>query len=79
MRKMRRSVARSLFTIVSMSGYCTLTATRCPLDSRARWTWPIDADAIGRRSNDWNRSSGDLPPNSSRMRRSMSSYGRGGT
>ena len=29
----------------AISGYWTLTATRCPPGSTARWTWPIEAAA----------------------------------
>ena len=32
----------------AIPGYCTLTATSVPFDlSVARWTWPIEAAAIG--------------------------------
>ena len=35
-------------------GYCTLTATSRPSRHTARCTWPIEAAATGRSSNDWN-------------------------
>jgi hypothetical protein len=71
MRKIRLSVRRSSRTISSMSGYWTLTATASPEARVARWTWPIDADAIGTRSKVANTASGS-PPSSSRMRAAMS-------
>ena len=76
---MRFSARRSVRTISSMSGYCTLTATSSPDGRRARCTWPIDADATGTGENSANTSVGARPPNSSRSRASMSWYGRGGT
>ena len=43
----RRMFCMSAWMASAMPGYCTLTATIRPSSSRARWTWPIDAAAIG--------------------------------
>ena len=39
-------------TALATPGYCTFTATSRPSSSRARYTWPIDAAAIGSESKD---------------------------
>lgn len=47
---MRRSerFERSLSMEDATPGYCTLTATRWPVDLRvALWTWPMEAAAMG--------------------------------
>ena len=56
----------------STPGYCTFTATARPSWVTARCTWPIDAEAIGSRSNDANTVSGS-PPNSARTTPATSS------
>ena len=44
-----------------MRGRWTLTATRSPLRSVARWTCPIDAEANEAASNEANTTSGSAP------------------
>ena len=56
----------------STPGYCTFTATARPSWVMARWTWPIDAAAIGTGSHSANSSSGP-PPSSSRITPAASS------
>ena len=41
----------STATFFSMSACSTLTTTASPESSRARWTWPIEAEAIDCGSN----------------------------
>ena len=60
----RRSIPRfctSARTALTMPGYWTLTATRRPSCSRARYTWPIDAAANASVSNSANTSSSGCP------------------
>ncbi len=45
-------------------GYCTFTATARPSLVMARWTWPIDAAAIGFGSQVSNTCSGGAPSSS---------------
>ena len=59
-------MARSASMASATPGYCTLTATassRCVVGSTAtaRWTWPIDAAAIGSGSHSRNSSLGRAP------------------
>src|SRR6478735_6483032 len=46
-RARRASWRRSLRRASPAPGYCTLTATSRPSDQRPRWTWPIEAAAVG--------------------------------
>ena len=54
-RATRDTWLRSLISAGPAPGYCTLTATSRPSFQTARCTWPIDAAAAGKSSNDWNR------------------------
>jgi hypothetical protein len=51
------------------SGRCTFTTTSSPVGSVARWTWPIEAAAIGISSKVRNACSIVSPSSSSIMRR----------
>ena len=50
-----------------MPGYCTLTATRVPSCSVARWTWPIEAAANASGSISANTRLGGFSYSSSRI------------
>ena len=56
----------------------TLTTTRSPVRSVAEWTWAMDADARGVRSNEVNTSASGRPRSSSMVRRTTAN-GSGGT
>ena len=47
-----------------MPGYCTLTATARPSLVMARWTWPMDAAAMGSGSHSAKTRSGTSPSSS---------------
>ena len=57
---------------------CTFTTTRSPVRRVAAWTWAIEADAIGLRSNEVNTSARGRPRSSSTVRRTTAN-GSGGT
>jgi len=52
-------ISRSTWNLRCTSGCCTLTTTRSPLLSRARCTWPMEADARALGSNSAKTSSRD--------------------
>ena len=56
----------------STPGRCTFTTTRSPVLSTARWACPIDAAAIGSKSNDANSSSTVAPSSLSTTARTSS-------
>ena len=58
------ALSRSPVMASSTPGYCTFTATARPSWVRARWTWPIDAAAIGIGSHSANSTSGAAPSSS---------------
>ena len=62
----------SAWRISRMRGRWTLTATRSPLRSVARWTWPIDAEANAVASNEANTTSGSAPSSWRTMPRTSS-------
>ena len=70
--------ARSSSMTLSMPGRSTLTATSRPLCSTAKWTWAMEALAIGSVSNCLNTADSGLPRAFS-TRRADSSLGKGGT
>ena len=72
---MRRTAA-SRCTMSSIPGRWTLTTTRSPVLSTARWVWPIDAAASGSKSKDANSSS-TVAPSSDSMTSRTSSAGTG--
>ena len=70
-------MSRSTRTTRAMCRRCTFTATSSPDCSRARCTWPIDADATGVSQNSRNTSSMGRP-SSSRINSATASGGSGG-
>ena len=54
-RATRATWLRSLSRAGPAPGYCTLTATSRPSFQTARCTWPIEAAAAGKSSNERNR------------------------
>ena len=55
------ALSRSDSMASAMPGYCTLVTTCWPSGRTARWTWPIDALAIGSGSHSANTPSTGAP------------------
>ena len=53
--------AEALAVLRATPGYWTLSASCRPSEATASWTWPIEAEAIGSKSNWRKRSSHPLP------------------
>ena len=70
--KISPALSRSAATASATPGYCTFTATARPSWVIARWTWPIDAEAMGAGSHSAKISSGS-PPSSWRITPAASS------